>query len=145
MKVTISPCLPYTQTQYRYYMLVLSKKLLHHVFWITLTFCQFHFSHGIKQPINPAIWTLSPLQEAVLTYTVGIKISSSYWYVPAALTWHDNYHHHHHHHHFLLLLCPGDLEAWKSHPDSYLGHHQNSHHLNHTTLPHWSAALLFNL
>ena len=76
------------QTQYRHYMLVLSKKLLHHVFWITWFFCQFHFSQRIKQPINPATWTLSPLQEVVLTYTVGIKISSSYWYVSAALTWH---------------------------------------------------------
>ena len=75
------------QTQYRHNMLVLSKKLLHRFVSITLTFCQFHFSQRIKQPINPAIWTLSPLQEVVLTYTVGIKIWSSYWYVPAALTW----------------------------------------------------------
>ena len=42
----------------------------------------------INQSINPAIWTVSPLQEVVFIYTVGINISSSYLYISAALTCH---------------------------------------------------------
>ena len=78
------------QTQYRHYILVLSKKLLHHVVWITWSFCLSIPFQPTNQATNQSsnMDIVSSAGGCPYTYTVGIKISCSYWYVSAALTWH---------------------------------------------------------